>query len=91
MAVNMLSVNVYAINRSIPKGTLPRVEGIFAAQIKKVLSTKDADGNWIGTNKPANYGSIYSQIIVAKDDIAADTDNYYDNRTVAQIIAAMNA
>jgi phage-related tail protein len=67
------------------------VEGIFVNQIKKVLSTRDANGNWIGTNKPSNYRSIYSQLIVAKDDIAADTDNYYDNRTVAAIITAINS
>lgn len=86
----MTTLNVYAINRTTVK-TAPRTEGILTAQIKKVLSTRDANGKWIGTNKPSNYASIYSQVIVAKDDIAADTDNYYDNRTVAQVITAINS
>jgi len=85
----MTTLNVYAINRTTVK-TAPRTEGILTAQIKKVLSTNDVNGKWIGTNKPSNYRSIYTQVIVAKDDIAADTDNYYDNRTVAQVIAAIN-
>jgi phage-related tail protein len=86
----MTTLNVYAINRTTVK-TAPRTEGILTAQIKKVLSTRDVNGKWIGTNKPSNYRSIYTQVIVAKDDIAADTDNYYDNRTVAQVITAINS
>jgi hypothetical protein len=86
----MTTLNVYAINRTTVK-TAPRTEGILTAQIKKVLSTRDVNGKWIGTNKPSNYQSIYSQVIVAKDDIAADTDNYYDNRTVAEVITAINS
>jgi hypothetical protein len=85
----MTTLNVYAINRTAVR-TAPRTEGILTAQIKKVLSTNDVNGKWIGTNKPSNYRSIYTQVIVAKDDIAADTDNYYDNRTVAQVITAIN-
>ena len=86
----MTTLNVYAINRTTVR-TAPRTEGILTAQIKKVLSTRDVNGKWIGTNKPSNHSSINTQVIVAKDDIAADTDNYYDDRTVAQVITAINS
>lgn len=79
-----VSINVYAINSSA--NTPFRVEGIDLATIKKVMSTWDNYGNWIGSNKPSNYQSINSQLVVAKDAISNDTDNYYDNRTLEELI-----
>ena len=87
---NMVTLQVYAINRTIPTGTLPRTEGIFTNRINKVLSTRDANNAWIGTNKPANWSDIYSQVIVQKTPMGPETDNYYDNRTAAVLIAAIN-
>lgn len=88
---NMVTLNVYAINRTIPKGTLPRTEGIFTSRIGKVLSTRDANNKWIGTDKPSNWEKIYSQIIVQKTPMGPETDNYYDNRSVSAVISAINS
>jgi hypothetical protein len=85
----MVTVAVLAINRTANKTA--KSTGLISTSIRKVLPVRDVDGNWIGTNKPSNFASLNSQIVVSKDAISADIDNYYSASTVAQIITAVNA
>ena len=83
------SISVYAINRTANKTAV--TEGILSSSIRKVMPVRDGSDKWIGTNKPSNHSSIYSQIVVSKDAVSGDTDNYYSGTTVANIITAINA
>lgn len=83
----VVSLPILAINHTSYDA---KVEGIAVSTIKKVMPTWNS-GNWIGTNKPSNYEAINSQLIVAKDAISADTDNYYLAEDVAEALALINA
>ena len=84
----VVSLSIYALNGS--SFQTPRTLGIQTSLIKGVFPTRDG-AKWIGTNKPSNYGQIYAQIEVAKDEAKTSTDIYYTATSVANVITAINA
>lgn len=86
---NLTTVSVYAMNGTTY--STPLSVGIQSSNVRKVNPVTNGSGAWIGTYKPSNYNLIYSEIIVGRDEMTSDVDYYYANRTVAQIISAVNA
>jgi hypothetical protein len=84
----IVSLSVYAINST--RNATPQTVGVRVDLIKRVLPTRNGT-KWIGTNKPSNYGQIYTEIQVAKDEAKNFTDSFYVARSVAEIITAINA
>lgn len=84
----LTSTSVYAISGTEYK--TPITVGIENANVRAVNPVRNGSA-WIGKYQPSSYNLIYSEIVVGKDKMSSDVDYYYANRTVAQMIAAVNA
>ena len=88
---NQVQTSVYGINGIFY--TPPISMGIKSSSVRQVKPVRDANGKWIGTNQipmPTRQ-KVYSQIVHDKDESGTSTENIYTDRTVAQMITALNA
>ena len=87
----IIQASVYGIDGI--RYTPPISMGFKSPSIRKVQPVRDSPGNWIATNDipmPTRQ-QVYSQIIVEKDESGTSIQNIYTDRTVAQVITAINA
>ena len=87
---NVVQTSVYGINGIFY--TPPVSMGVKSSRVRTVKPVRDANGNWIGTNKipmPTRQ-KVYSQIVVDKDESGTSVDNYYTDRSVSAMITALN-
>ena len=67
--------------------------GLKTGSIRKVQPVRNAAGQWIATNEipmPTRQ-QVYAQLIVEKDESGTSVQNFYTDRTVAQMVTAINA
>lgn len=88
----LTSVSVYAMTPG-KSFTTPITVGIQNSNVRGVNPVRDGSGNWIGKMNPppSNYNLIYSEIVVGRDEMSSDVTYYYANRTVSQMITAINS
>jgi hypothetical protein len=84
----LTTVSVYAIN--LTTYTTPISVGIQTSNVRSVNPVRNGAGAWIGKYQPSSYNLIYSEIVVGADQMTSDVNYYYANRTVAQMITALN-
>ena len=82
---NLTSVSVYAMN--LTTYTTPITVGIQNSNVRGVNPVRNGSGAWIGKYKPSNYANVYSEVVVGADEMTSDSNYYYLNRTVAQMIS----
>ena len=85
----LTQVSVYAINNTAFSPAISM--GIQNSNVRRVNPVRDGSGKWIGMYQPSNYNLIYSEIVTGRDEMSSDVQFVYANRTVSQIITALNA
>jgi hypothetical protein len=85
---NLTTVSVYGMDGTTYQ--TPISVGIQNTNVRAVNPVRNGSGAWIGKYQPSNYNLIYSEIVVGADQMTSDVNYYYANRTVAQMITAIN-